>query len=104
MEDCKLRTCVECRGTQFRDVEVPDNITLDSTVYEDTLVAQECQQCGEQYFSYFVLHKRSGRLAEELEKLDSPGPEAENFLRKRKKGLAKLAVARAAYEEHTSIL
>ena len=84
------------------DIVVSENHTLDGLVYEDTISAQECTQCGEHYFAYLDLHAQSGRLVAELEKLAIPGPEAAEFLRKWKLGLEKRAEDKAAYEAEPS--
>jgi YgiT-type zinc finger domain-containing protein len=98
-----MKTCIECRGTDFTAVVVSEKRTVDGVIYADTVPAQECTQCGEQYFAYLDLHAQSRRLAAELEKLATPGPEAAEFLRKWKLGIEKIAEDKAAYEaEQTS--
>ena len=81
----KLKRCIECGETLFVDVEVPEERTFDGTVYTEMLPVQECTRCKENFALGLDLREWEDKLVAQLEKLDSPGPEAKKFVEKIKR-------------------
>jgi ribosomal protein S27AE len=84
-KNCRLKTCGECGCTQFVDVEIPDERIFDGVVHEDSIPAQECTRCGEDYTLGLHMQDATDRLVAKLEKLEDIGPDATRFMEKIKK-------------------
>lgn len=86
-----ITTCAMCEGTEFKDGEVSDDMVVDGVTYTDKVPARICVNCGEDYVWGVHLAEREDRLIETLERLDSRGPEAQQYIEKVLRGRLKTA-------------